>query len=103
MRRRSPMLSVTAIVPTCDRPFFLKRALQSICAQELIPTEIIVVDDDDHEDATRRDVQGWGFGQVRVVGNLHAKGVSGARNTGAAIASGELLAFLDDDDEWLPS
>ena len=97
------MLDVTAVVPTCHRPLLLRRALQSICAQELAPPEIIVIDDAGHEDGTRRDVQGWGFGQVRVVGNLHAKGVSGARNTGAAVASGELLAFLDDDDEWLPS
>jgi glycosyltransferase involved in cell wall biosynthesis len=98
------MFTITAVVPTCERPVLLKRALQSIVAQELSPTEIIVVDDvgRGHEDATRRDLQRWGFGQVRVVANSHAKGVSGARNTGAELAAGELLAFLDDDDEWLP-
>jgi glycosyltransferase involved in cell wall biosynthesis len=40
---------------------------------------------------------------VRVVANSKTKGASGARNTGAEFATGELLAFLDDDDEWLPS
>ena len=99
------MLSVTAIVPTCERPVLLKRALQSIAAQELAPVETIVVDDtgQGHENATRRDVERWGFSKVHVVSNAHAKGASGARNTGAELAGGDLLAFLDDDDEWLPS
>jgi len=92
-------------VPTCDRPVLLERALRSIAAQELGPLEIIVVDDagGGHEDATRGAVEQWGFGNVRVIANTHAKGASGARNAGAELAVGELLAFLDDDDEWLPS
>jgi glycosyltransferase involved in cell wall biosynthesis len=99
------MLSVTAIVPTCERPVLLKRALRSIAAQELAPVETIVVDDmgQGHENATRRELERWGFSKVHVVSNVHAKGASGARNTGAEIAGGDLLAFLDDDDEWLPS
>jgi glycosyltransferase involved in cell wall biosynthesis len=99
------MLHVTAIVPTCDRPILLERALRSVAAQELLPTEIIVVDDarGGHEAVTRRAVKQWGLGPVQVVANSRGKGASGARNTGAAFASGDLLAFLDDDDEWLPS
>jgi glycosyltransferase involved in cell wall biosynthesis len=92
-------------VPTCERTLLLERALQSIAAQEFAPAEIIVVDDvgAGHEAITRRDVERWGFAAIRVVANSRARGVSGARNTGAEIATGELLAFLDDDDEWLPS
>jgi len=97
------MLSITAVVPTCERPDFLRRALQSIVAQECAPSDIVVVDDGGHEAATRAAVQEWGFGSVHVAANSHAKGPSGARNTGAEIARGEFLAFLDDDDEWLPS
>jgi len=97
------MLNVTAIVPTCERPFLLQRALRSIGAQGLAPAEIIVVDDAGQEELTRAATQRWGFASARVVANSHAKGASGARNTGAEIATGELLAFLDDDDEWLPS
>ena len=97
------MFSVSAVVPTYNRSDFLQRALQSIVAQEHAPSEILVVDDGGHEAATRAAVQEWGFGSVHVVANSHAKGPSGARNTGAEIASGEFLAFLDDDDEWLPS
>jgi glycosyltransferase involved in cell wall biosynthesis len=99
------MLSVTAVVPTCERPLLLKRALQSIGAQHFAPMETIVVDDagHGHENATRRHVERWGFSRVRVVSNTRAKGVSGARNAGAEIAAGDVLAFLDDDDEWMPS
>jgi glycosyltransferase involved in cell wall biosynthesis len=99
------MLSVSAIVPTCDRPDLLNRALQSIYAQEHAPLEIIVVDDTgaDHCPNTRRRVEEWDFPEVQVIPNSHGKGVSGARNTGAELAAGELLAFLDDDDEWLPA
>jgi glycosyltransferase involved in cell wall biosynthesis len=99
------MPSITAVVPTCNRPLLLQRSLRSIAAQQLVPSEIIVVDDSDErdEDITRGEMQRWGFSEVRVVSNAHAKGASGARNTGAALATGDLLAFLDDDDEWLPS
>jgi len=72
-------------------------------AQERAPSEILVVDDSGREAATRRAVQELGFGSVLVVANARTKGPSGARNTGAEIARGEFLAFLDDDDEWLPS
>jgi GT2 family glycosyltransferase len=99
------MLRVTAIVPTHLRPVLLERALRSIAAQRAIPAEVIVVDDAGGSQTTAgvRAVQNSGLNNVFVVTNSHAKGVSGARNTGAQLATGELLAFLDDDDEWLPS
>jgi len=98
------MPRVTAIVPTCHRPVLLERALRSIAAQTVIPAEIIVVEDTDESRgaAARRAVNNYGLDKVIVVGNSRAKGVSGARNTGAELGTGELLAFLDDDDEWLP-
>lgn len=99
------MLRVTAIVPTYNRPVLLERALRSIAAQELPPAEIIVVDDagEGHEKVAREALWRCGLEDVQVIANLHGKGASGARNTGADLATGELLAFLDDDDEWLPS
>ena len=99
------MLRVTAIVPTCDRPVMLVRALRSIAAQQFSPEETIVVDDGakNYASVSLRTVEQCGLSGARVVTNARAKGASGARNTGAALATGELLAFLDDDDEWLPS
>jgi glycosyltransferase involved in cell wall biosynthesis len=99
------MICVSAIVPTCNRPGLLERALRSIAAQELAPTEIIIVDDAGigSNDSTFRVLQRCGLRAAHLVANSRAKGASGARNTGAAVATGDLLAFLDDDDEWLPS
>ena len=96
-------LRVTAIIPTCERPVFLLRSLQSIAEQDLAPNQIIVVDDAGQQDAVRAGLNEAGFGSVEVVTNSHLKGPSGTRNTGADLATGDLLAFLDDDDEWLPS
>jgi glycosyltransferase involved in cell wall biosynthesis len=99
------MLRVTAIVPTYLRPVLLARALRSIAAQQVIPAEVIVVDDAHGSQATAigRAVENSGLNSVLVVTNSRAKGVSGARNTGVELATEELLAFLDDDDEWLPA
>jgi glycosyltransferase involved in cell wall biosynthesis len=99
------MLSISAIVPTCNRPAMLERALRSIAAQTLAPMEVIVADDSGQaeEDATREVVERCGLGNVILVANSRSKGASGARNSGAEVANGKLLAFLDDDDEWLPS
>ncbi len=98
------MFSVSVIVPTCDRPALLERALRSIAAQEFAPLEVIVVDDAglQHHDVLRH-MDRLHISSVQVVTNAHRKGVSGARNTGAELGAGEFLAFLDDDDEWLPS
>jgi glycosyltransferase involved in cell wall biosynthesis len=83
----------------------LRRALRSIAAQELSPVEVIVVDDGDEANGhlTRDAAEQSSLEGIFVIANSHAKGASGARNTGAELATGELLAFLDDDDEWLPS
>ncbi len=99
------MLRVTAVVPTCRRPALLGRALRSIAAQEVDPAEVIVVDDaPPPRSSAAVPVEPCGLdGALVVVANSHARGPSGARNTGAELATGDLLAFLDDDDEWLPS
>jgi glycosyltransferase involved in cell wall biosynthesis len=98
-------MTLSAIVPTCNRPAMLERALRSIAAQEIAPTEVIVVDDSEknNQDAVRRVVEESGLAPLRLVANSHTKGASGTRNTGTEFAASELLAFLDDDDEWLPS
>ena len=101
--REPPMYPLTAIVPTYRRPALLGRALASIAAQSARPAEVIVVEDDPSEiGTTRRVVACSGMQNIRVVANRRASGASGARNSGADLARGDLLAFLDDDDEWLP-
>lgn len=91
---------VSVIVPHYNRPDFLRRALLSIHAQTLQPAEIIVVDDGSTPEAFQK-VQSLSD-LATIVRNPKNLGLSATRNRGVAAASAEWLAFLDDDDCYLP-
>lgn len=105
-----------ALVATCDRARLLKtRALPSIAAQHRLPDALIVVDDFSSPANRRRNKEAARAFDAQsgipttFVANRREKGASGAWNTGALEAAARWdpdrvhLAFLDDDDEWLPS
>ena len=89
---------VSAIIPTYNRGWVLREAIESVLAQDYGDFELIVVNDGSTDDtsAILRDYDGI---TVLEQPNL---GVSAARNAGAAHAGGDLVAFLDSDDLWLP-
>lgn len=88
---------ISVIIPTCNRPGPLHRVLRSLTRQEFTDFEVIVVDDGGHLPA-RPVVDSWRTAlPVRLIEGAH-HGVSAARNTGLATATGEFVAFLDDDD-----
>jgi glycosyltransferase involved in cell wall biosynthesis len=98
----SRVLLVSVIIPTTlDRPAFLRAALRSVLSQTVADFEVLVIDDgsttnllpvlhefDDH--------------RIRYFRHDSRRGEAAARNTGIRSARGGYLAFLDDDDEWLP-
>jgi glycosyltransferase involved in cell wall biosynthesis len=91
------------IVPTKDRPELLRAAIAAIVDQDYAgPVEVVVVFDTPAEQADFTLVQEGGRRTVRVVTNSRSAGLAGGRNTGILAAQGELIAFCDDDDEWLP-
>jgi len=93
------MASVSVVIPTHNHVAFLPEALESVFAQRLQPREVIVVDDGS-TDGT--DEVLWRYAsRIRALRQPN-RGVASARNVGASIASGDLLAFLDADDLWLP-
>ena len=99
------MLSRAAcIIPTHGRPALLSRALDSALRQSHAPAEVIVADDLDDK-PTAAVVQVTALRTEiplrRIVNRLNP-GASGSRNAGAAASRAEFLAFLDDDDVWLP-
>jgi len=93
--------SVSAVVPTRDRPELLRAALGAILGQDYAgPVEAVVVYDQCQPDPSL--AYDDGRRRVRVIANCRTAGLAGARNTGILAATGELVAFCDDDDEWLP-
>jgi glycosyltransferase involved in cell wall biosynthesis len=96
-----PLISV--IIPTYNRAALLRRAIDSVYAQEGIGSqfdvEVLVVDEGSTD--TTAEVAG-AYSGLRYIRPSTNKGTSGARNVGLDAASGEYVAFLDDDDSWLP-
>lgn len=92
---------VTVVIPTHDRPELLRTAIASVIEQTYGgPIEVLVVHDRSEPDHT---VEAETPGRrVVVVANDRNPGLAGARNCGIVAAAGELVAFLDDDDSWLP-
>ena len=92
---------VSVIVPTRNRARYLRRALDSICAQRLPAKEIIVVDDAS-SDNTEATVANYNSSRIRYLRCPKQRGAGHARNMGIDVAKGRYLAFLDDDDLWMP-
>jgi len=91
--------SITVIIPAYNAAAFIKRSIDSVLTQRHSAQEIIVVDDGS-TDGTGEIVKKYGQ-RVRYMYQEN-RGVSAARNRGIREASGEWIAFLDADDEWLP-
>jgi glycosyltransferase involved in cell wall biosynthesis len=94
-----PVVSVS--VSTYNRAHLLGRALRSVLAQTFQDYEIIVVDDGS-TDNTEEVVRSFGDARIQYLRHESNRGQSAAINTGIRAATGEYVAFLDDDDEWLP-
>ena len=94
---KQPLVSV--IIPTYNRAWVLKEAIDSVLAQEFKDFELIVVDDGSTDNTGK--ILGSYEQDIIVLRQSH-KGVSAARNRGIAEAAGRLVAFLDSDDLWLP-
>jgi glycosyltransferase involved in cell wall biosynthesis len=93
---------VSVVLTTYQRPELAKQALDSIFDQTLEPAEVIVV-----EDAGESDLANWisALGRNNVTHVCHEanRGLAASRNTGLHLAKYELIAYLDDDDRWLPA
>jgi glycosyltransferase involved in cell wall biosynthesis len=92
------MLKISVIIPTFNRAHTLKRAIDSVLCQTYAPHEIIVIDDGSTDNTSELLTH---YQNLKVI-KTENQGVSLARNLGIQAASGEWIAFLDSDDEWLP-
>ena len=98
----SPLVSV--VIPSFNRLDYLLRAIESVLNQTYSKTEIIVVNDGSTEEGYLehkyiKDIKQINLEQNQK--NINGFGPGNIRNFGINKASGEWIAFLDDDDLWL--
>lgn len=92
---------VSVVIPLFNKGPYITRTLESIASQTYTDFEVIVVDDGSTDDGAAQ-VRRFPDDRVRVMTQAN-RGPGHARNRGVEAARGELVAFLDADDEWLPS
>lgn len=92
---------VSAVIPTRNRPNLVVRAVKTALNQTHRDMEVVVVVDGP-DAATGKALSEIGDPRLRVVNLPISRGGSAARNAGVQAATGDWVAFLDDDDEWLP-
>jgi glycosyltransferase involved in cell wall biosynthesis len=92
-------MNISVVIPTYNRCELLRRALLSAFSQVLVPTEVVVIDDGS-TDGTKAMIHKE-FPEATYY-RQENRGVSSARNLGIYYTTGDWLAFLDSDDEWLP-
>ncbi len=96
-----PSPKVSIVIPTCDRAEMLRCAISSVLAQTWQDFELLVVDDAS-KDHTAGVVASFSDPRIVYLKQEQRIGGAAARNRGIDCARGEVVAFLDDDDEWLP-
>jgi glycosyltransferase involved in cell wall biosynthesis len=99
--RERGVTTVSVVVPTHDRREWLRLTLATVLWQEEVDVEAIVVVDGS-TDGTADMVSGLSDPRIRLVRHDRPHGVSASRNKGAEMATGEWIAFCDDDDLWAP-
>lgn len=92
-------MRVSVVIPAYNAARFLPEAVESV-RQQTTPVHEIIIVDDGSTDGTEQVVQSLG-GDIVYIRQANA-GVSAARNRGISEATGEIIAFLDADDLWLP-
>lgn len=99
----SPLVSV--IITTYDRPAYLRKAVDSVLEQTYDSVELVVVDDHSRRPAEEvlNNLETSSLSEFRCLRHDRNRGANAARNTGIEAASGRYIAFLDDDDQWVPA
>lgn len=92
---------VSVVLPTYNRAGVLRDSIESVLNQTYADFELIVVDDASTDD-TESIVAGLEDSRIRYVKHEVNRGAAAARNTGIDEARGDVVAFQDSDDEWLP-
>jgi glycosyltransferase involved in cell wall biosynthesis len=92
---------VSAVIPTRNRPSLVLRAVRSTLAQTYADLEVIVIVDGP-DSITQKALEEINDRRLQIMVLQSPVGAAQARNLAVDAAQGDWIAFLDDDDEWLP-
>lgn len=92
---------ISVVLPVYNGRRYLREAVDSVLAQALAPSELVIVDDGSSDGSTELLAGTEAPFPIRILRQENA-GQSAARNLGIRESSGDLIAFLDQDDRWYP-
>jgi glycosyltransferase involved in cell wall biosynthesis len=98
-------MKLSVIIPFCRELNLINRTINSVAINSTFfeDVEIILINDGLIEESDIRDLFDNNLNKlIKIIPNINTKGPGGARNTGLNISSGNIIAFLDADDFWLP-
>jgi glycosyltransferase involved in cell wall biosynthesis len=93
---------ISVVIPLYNKAGFVCKAIQTVLMQTWQHFEVIVVDDGSTDDGAEQVLRFSNESRVRLIRQRN-RGTGAARNTGIANSYGDPIAFLDADDEWMPS
>src|SRR6478609_11561206 len=93
---------VSIIVPTYNRAHLIGETIQSVIDQSYKNWELIIVDDGSADNTNER-IEKFNDKRIRFHRVEHSGVLGKVRNAGINFSKGELIAFLDSDDLWMPN
>ncbi len=96
---------VTVIIPFYNETEYFDKCLESVFNQTYKKLEIIIIDDGSNLKSKKElhKLKNLNLNNLKIIEHEHNKGVSASRNTGIKFSKGNYIAFIDADDEWLPT
>lgn len=96
-----PLVSI--IIPTYNRAKLVGRAIKSVVSQTWQGNMEIIIVSDGSTDSTEKMIISFNDPRINFIKHKKSRGPSAARNTGLLASNANYIAFLDDDDEWMPN
>ncbi|EGR3199044.1 glycosyltransferase family 2 protein, partial [Vibrio parahaemolyticus] len=93
---------VSVIMPCYNGEQYIRESIESVLQQTYKNWELIIIDDASNDNSVMIVNDFLNDSRIKLLTNNYEKGAAGARQTGIDSSNGQLIAFLDSDDLWMP-